>query len=113
MIYHIVPQIHPPPLFATLALVQSVGGGCTRDVTFSLAITPSVDRECLALLWMLASFLRCHSTTETFNLCSSFDEEGGRRAQSARQKDATDASGRLASFSGEGQESGALPHGVG
>ena len=24
--------------------------------------------KCLAVLWMLASFLRCHSTTETLNL---------------------------------------------
>ena len=32
--------------------------------------------KCLAVLWMLASFLRCHSTTETLNLCRSFDEGG-------------------------------------
>ena len=34
------------PPFATLALVQSAGGGAyTLDATFSLAITPSLDRE--------------------------------------------------------------------
>ena len=31
-----------PPPFATLALVQSVGGAYTWDVTFSLAATPSL-----------------------------------------------------------------------
>ena len=53
------------PPFATLALVQAAGGAYTWDVTFSLAITPSLDR---AVLWMLTSFLHCHSTTETLNL---------------------------------------------
>ena len=45
-IYSSVPQIHPPP-FATLALVQIAGGGgaYTRDATFSLLITPSLNRE--------------------------------------------------------------------
>ena len=33
------------PPFATLALVQSAGGAHTWDATFSLAITPSLDRE--------------------------------------------------------------------
>ena len=43
--YRSVPQIRPR--FAILALVQSAGGGgaYTRDATFSLAITPSLDRE--------------------------------------------------------------------
>ena len=31
--------------FATLALVQSAEGAYTQDATFSLAITPSLDRE--------------------------------------------------------------------
>ena len=35
----------PPPPFATLVLVQTAGGAYTWDVTFSLAITPSLDRE--------------------------------------------------------------------
>ena len=34
------------PPFATLALVKPQGGGAyTRDATFSLAITPPLDRE--------------------------------------------------------------------
>ena len=28
----------------------------------------AIDQECLAVLWMLASFLCCHSNTETLNL---------------------------------------------
>ena len=43
--YRSVPQIRPTPPFATLALVQSTGGAYTRDATFSLANTPSLDRE--------------------------------------------------------------------
>ena len=31
--------------FATLALVQNAGGAYTRDVTSSVTITPSLDRE--------------------------------------------------------------------
>ena len=31
--------------FATLALIQSAGGAYTWDATFSLAFTPSLDRE--------------------------------------------------------------------
>ena len=50
--YHSVPQIRPPPPFATLALVQSAGEAYTWDATFSLAITPSLNREMLAVLWM-------------------------------------------------------------
>ena len=38
--YRSVPQICPP--FATLALVQNVGGAYTWDATISLAITPSL-----------------------------------------------------------------------
>ena len=43
--YLSVPQIGSP--FATLALVQSAGGAYTQDVTFSLAIMPSLNREML------------------------------------------------------------------
>ena len=43
-----------------------------QDATFSLMITlpppPPLDQEMLAVLWMLALFLCCHSTTETLNL---------------------------------------------
>ena len=42
--YTVVSRKYAPP-FATLALVQTVGGAYTRDATFSLAITPSLDRE--------------------------------------------------------------------
>ena len=72
--YRSVPQIRPP--FATLALVQSAGGAYTRDATFSLAITPSLHREMLS---------------------------GSVDAWNARRRDATDASGRLTSFSVEGR----------
>ena len=40
----VVSRKYAPP-FATLALVQSEGGAYTRDATFSLAITPPLDRE--------------------------------------------------------------------
>ena len=43
-IYTVVSRKHGPP-FATLALVQSAGGTYTRDATFSLAITPSLNQE--------------------------------------------------------------------
>ena len=45
MYYRSVPQIHPPPAFCNLALVQSAGEAYTRDATFSLVITPSLNRE--------------------------------------------------------------------
>ena len=72
--YRSVPQIRPP--FATLALVQSAGGAYTRDAIFSLAITPSLHREMFG------------DSVDAWN---------------ARRRDATDASGRLASFSVEGR----------
>ena len=63
--YTVVSRKYAPP-FATLALVQSARGAYTRDATFSLVITPSPSIEkCRAVLWMLTSFLHCHSTTET------------------------------------------------
>ena len=40
--YRSVPQIRPPPPFATLALVQNAEGAYTQDVTISHAITPSL-----------------------------------------------------------------------
>ena len=40
--YRSVPQIRPPPPFATLALVQNAGGAYTWDATIFLAITPSL-----------------------------------------------------------------------
>ena len=42
--YTVVSRKYAPP-FATLALVQSAGGGYMQDATFSLVITPSLDRE--------------------------------------------------------------------
>ena len=41
--YHSVPKIRPS--FATLALIQNAGGAYTRDATFSVAITLSLDQE--------------------------------------------------------------------
>ena len=41
MVYS-VPQIHPPPSFATLALVQNAAGAYTRDARIFLVITPSL-----------------------------------------------------------------------
>ena len=71
--YRSVPQIRPPTHthpFATLALVQAKGGGgLVRGMLHFLSrLRPSSIEKCLAVLWMLASFLRCHSTTETLNL---------------------------------------------
>ena len=40
-IYTVVSRKYAPP-FATLALVQNVGGAYTRDATISLAIMPSL-----------------------------------------------------------------------
>ena len=83
----VVSRKYAPP-FATLALVQNVGGAYTRDATISLAITPSLPIK--------------------------HDSLGGGEAKhkaslSARRRDAPDASGRLTSFSVEGRESSALP----
>ena len=61
IIYRSVPQIRLPLPFATLAFkVQIAGGGgaYTRDGTFSLAITPSLDREMFSGSVDAASFLR-------------------------------------------------------
>ena len=70
--------------FATLALVQIAGGAYTRDATFSLAITPSLDRE------MFSGFVDAGFVL-------------------ARLRNAPDASGRLASFSIEGRGSRTIP----
>ena len=80
------------PPFATLALVQSTGGAYTRDATFSLAITPPLDRE------MFSSSVI--DNTVLLYYVSIID---------ARWRDATDASGRLASFRVERRGSRALP----
>ena len=83
------------PPFATLALVQSAGGGAyTRDATFSLAITPPPDREMFsgsvldAYCIMYGSvdaglFLWCHSTMHG-------DLEPDCVEVSARRRDATE-----------------------
>ena len=77
----VVSRKYAPPPFATLVLVQSTRGAYTWDVTFSLAITPppSLIEKCLVVLWMLASFLRCHSTMETLDLldCVGVATRGG------------------------------------
>ena len=73
--------------FAILALVQNAGGGgaYTRDATISLAITPSLPVPVKHDLIV-----------------------GGVWGPSARRTDAPDATGRLTSFSVEGQRSRAL-----
>ena len=60
----IVSRKYAPP-FATLALVQSAGGAYTRDATFSLAITPPLDREMSSGSVDADFVLALHSTTET------------------------------------------------
>ena len=73
-----VPQIRPLPPFATLALVQNAGGAYTRDVTISLAITPSLP------------------SMKPFS-----EGVGAKRGASLslRQRDAPETRGRLTSFS--------------
>ena len=73
----VVSRKYAPP-FATLVLVQNVGGAYTRDATISLAITPSLPVK--------------------------HDIVGGGWGPSARRRDAPDASGRLTSFSVERRE---------
>ena len=69
------------PPFATLASVRNAGGGAyTRDATISLAITPSLPVP------VKHDFI-----------------VGG---PSTRRRDASDATGRLTSFSVEGKEAG-------
>ena len=64
--YRSIPQIRPPPPFATIALVQSAGGPYTRDATFFLAITPPpLDREMSSGSVDADFVLALHSTTET------------------------------------------------
>ena len=89
-VYTVVSRKYAPP-FATLALVQNVGGAYTRDATISLAITPSLPIK--------------HD---------SLGGGGGGEAKhkaspNARRRDAPDASGRLMRYSIEGRESSALP----
>ena len=78
------------PIFATLAIVQNAGGAYTRDVTISLAITPS--------------FLVKHNLIVGGGVGAKCEA-----SPSARWRDTPDASGKLMSFSVEGQESRALP----
>ena len=50
--------------FREVAGVSIVSADCNFDTV--RANTRSIEKH-LAVLWMLASFLRCHSTTETLN----------------------------------------------
>ena len=75
-----VPQIHPPPPFATLALAQNAGGA---DVTISLAIMPSIPVK--------------HDLIVGGGLGTKREA-----SQSVRQRDAPDATSRLTSFSVQG-----------
>ena len=83
--YRSVPQMPPPPLFATLASVQNAGGGAyTLDATISLVITPSLS---VGRAWPHCRW-----------------EVGAKRetSPSARRRDAPDVTSRLTSFSIEG-----------
>ena len=80
--YRSVPQMRPP--FATLALVQNAGGAYMQDATIYLMITPSLPVK--------------HDLIVS-----------GGWGPSATRRDAPDTSGRLTSFSIEGQESRELP----
>ena len=78
-IYRSVPQISPPPL-CNLSLTPYRGGGgwaYTWDATFLSWLHPPSIEKCVAVLWMLASFLCCHSTTETLNLTVGVPTRGG------------------------------------
>ena len=68
-IYRGVLQIRPP--FCN----TKHRGGLICDI-FSHDYALPRSKNVGAVLWMLASFLHCHSTTETLNL-TSFDEGGG------------------------------------
>ena len=102
------------PLFATLALVQSTGGAYTRDVTFSLANTPSLDREMFSNS-VDAGFvpvLPFHHGDGLEPDCVGVSTRGGGRVSAKREAEslaAPDASSRLTSFSIEGQRSRVLP----
>ena len=56
--YCSVPQISPPP---------PLGGLCIRGMQHFLSrLHPPSIEKCLAVLWMLASFLCSHSTMKTY-----------------------------------------------
>ena len=82
-----------------------------RDATFSLAITPSLGREMLSGS-VDAGFVLAlpfhYGDLVTLNLTVQEFRRGWGGEESARRRDATNASGRLASFSVEGRGSRAL-----
>ena len=63
--------------------------------------------KCLAVLWMLASFLRCHSTTETLNLTVLEFRREGRRGVGAYVRD-KNTSARLRAKNAGGRTCGTL-----
>ena len=90
--------------------------------------TPSIVK-CLAVLWMLASFLRCHYITETLNLTVKVSTRGGgglaakrgalgvverilKASPSVEREAERYASGRLANFGVEGRRSSSLPRSI-
>ena len=119
--YTVVSRKYAPP-FATLALVQSVGGAYTRDATSSLAITPPppdremfsgsvLDAYCIIYGSVDAGlFLCCHSTMhgDLEPNCVEVSARGGGGEREARDGEML-PSGGLASFSVERRESRALP----
>jgi len=90
-VYTVVSRKYAPP-FATLSLVQNVGGAYTWDVTISLVITPSL--------------LIKH---DPIVICQWGVEAKREASPCARRRDAPDASGRLTSISVEGRKSRVLP----
>ena len=67
--YRSVPQIRPPPPFATLALVQSAGGGLSAGCDiFSRNYVPPLDREMSSGSVDADFVLALHSTSDTLNL---------------------------------------------
>ena len=79
------------PPFATLALVQNAGGAYTRDATISLAITPSLPIK-----------------HDPIVICQWGVEAKREASPCMRRRDAPDASGRLTSFSIEGEKAFAV-----
>ena len=103
------------PPFATLALEQNAGGAYTRDVTFSFAIMPSLDREMFsgsvdAGFVLALPFHHRDLEPDCVGVSTRVGRGRGVTERKARGRiDATEASGRLASFGVKGRGSRVLP----
>ena len=99
IIHTVVSRKYAPPLFATLALVQSAGGAYTRDARFSSArLRPPPDRE------MLSGSVDADGDLQPDCVRVSMRKGSGCRPRSARRKDAPDASGRWRASALRGEE---------